>query len=174
MAVSDRIAVMNAGVIQHVGTPKNIYQRPANLFVSTFIGRSNILKGRLEVRDGQTWIAAPSGYRAELENVREECRKDQDVMLSIRPEEFLLSRSAEGPGILATVDDCVFLGLMTHYFVHLESGEEAEIIQESSIDNIIEPGTQIRLTLNTEKVNVFSADGSDNLLTGVCNDCAAH
>ena len=49
MAVSDRIAVMNAGVIQQIGTPKAIYQRPANLFVSTFIGRSNILNGTLEV-----------------------------------------------------------------------------------------------------------------------------
>jgi ABC-type sugar transport system ATPase subunit len=38
MAVSDRIAVMNGGVIQHVGSPKNIYQRPANVFVATFIG----------------------------------------------------------------------------------------------------------------------------------------
>lgn len=47
MAVSDRIAVMSGGVIQHVGTPKNIYQRPANLFVATFIGRSNILDGRI-------------------------------------------------------------------------------------------------------------------------------
>ena len=173
MAVSDRIAVMNAGVIQHVGTPKNIYQRPANLFVSTFIGRSNVLNGHLAVENGETWIVAPSGYRAKLDNVQEQYRKEQDVMLSVRPEEFLLSRSADAPGMLATVDDCVFLGLMTHYFVHLESGEEVEIIQESSIDNIIEPGTQIRLTLNTEKVNVFTADGSANVLNGVCNDCAA-
>ena len=48
MAVSDRIAVMNQGVIQQVGTPKAIYQRPANLFVATFIGRSNILPGDAE------------------------------------------------------------------------------------------------------------------------------
>ena len=47
MAVSDRIAVMKDGDIQHIGTPKNIYQRPANLFVSTFIGRTNVLKGQL-------------------------------------------------------------------------------------------------------------------------------
>ena len=53
----------------------------------------------------------------------------------------------------------------------LESGEEAEIIQESSIDSVIEPGTKIKLTLNTDKVNVFTADGSDNILTGVKNDC---
>ena len=53
MAVSDRIAVMNTGVIQHVGTPKDIYQRPANLFVATFIGRSNVLDGELRMEDGK-------------------------------------------------------------------------------------------------------------------------
>ena len=44
--------------------------------------------------------------------------------------------------------------------------------QESSIDSVLEKGTKIRLTLNTDKVNVFNADGSANILTGVCNDCA--
>ena len=172
MAVSDRIAVMNAGVIQHVGTPKNIYQRPANLFVSTFIGRSNVMKARLDVQDGRCELVTASGYRAEMSNVQEKYRASQDVVMSVRPEELLLSRDADAPGISATVDDCVFLGLMTHYFVHLESGEEAEIIQESSIDSIIEPGTKIRLTINTDKFNLFTADGSANILTGVQNDCA--
>ena len=172
MAVSDRIAVMNAGVIQHVGTPKNIYQRPANLFVSTFIGRSNVVKAHLAAEGGRTVLVMSDGYRAELTNVQEQYRRDQDVVMSVRPEEFLLSRDDGGDGISAVVDDCVFLGLNTHYFVHLDSGEEVEIIQESSIDSVIEPGTKIRLRLNTEKVNVFTADGSANLLTGVCNDCA--
>lgn len=172
MAVSDRIAVMKDGVIQHVGTPKNIYQRPANLFVSTFIGRSNVLKEqKLVVEDGRTFVVTKSGYKAEFTNVLPEFRKDQEVILSVRPEEFLLNKDASAPGIAAKVDDCVFLGLNTHYFVHLESGEEVEIIQESSIDSIIEPGTEIRLTLNTDKVNVFTADGASNILTGVCNDC---
>lgn len=173
MAVSDRIAVMNAGVIQHVGTPKNIYQRPANLFVSTFIGRSNVLRGeKLVVEDGRTYIVTKSGYKAEFTNILPEHKKDQEVILSVRPEEFLLNRDSAAPGISATVDDCVFLGLNTHYFVHLESGEDVEIIQESSIDSVIESGTKIKLTLNTDKVNVFNADGSANILTGVCNDCA--
>ena len=173
MAVSDRIAVMSAGVIQHVGTPKNIYQRPANLFVSTFIGRSNVMKGeKMVVEDGRTYVVTKSGYKAEFTNVRPECRKDQEVILSVRPEEFLLNKDHSAPGISATVDDCVFLGLNTHYFVHLESGEEVEIIQESSIDSVLEKGTKIRLTLNTDKVNVFNADGSANILTGVRNDCA--
>mgnify|MGYP000846598484 FL=1 len=48
MAISDRIAVMKDGVIQHVGTPKNIYHRPANVFVATFIGRTNLIKAELK------------------------------------------------------------------------------------------------------------------------------
>ena len=171
MAVSDRIAVMNAGVIQHVGTPKSIYQRPSNLFVATFIGRSNVIKGKLVVDGGKTYLETLSGYRAEIKTVRPEQQKAQDIVLSVRPEEFLLDRDST-EGISAVVDDCVFLGLNTHYFVHLSSGEEVEIIQESSIDSIIEPGSEIKLKINTEKVNLFTADGSENILTGVCNDCA--
>ncbi len=172
MAVSDRIAVMNAGVIQHIGTPKSIYQRPANLFVATFIGRSNVINGKLVVENGKTFLETLSGYRAEIDTVRPEQQKAQDIVLSVRPEEFLLDRDST-EGISAVVDDCVFLGLNTHYFVHLSSGEEVEIIQESSIDSIIQPGSEIKLRINTEKVNLFTADGSENILTGVCNDCAA-
>ena len=54
MAVSDRIAVMNNGDIQHIGTPKDLYQRPANLFVATFIGRTNVIDGNLVVEDGNS------------------------------------------------------------------------------------------------------------------------
>ena len=171
MAVSDRIAVMKAGVIQHVGTPKSIYQRPANLFVATFIGRSNVIKGKLVVDGGKTYLETLSGYRAEIHTVRPEQQKEQEITLSVRPEEFLLDRDST-EGISAIVDDCVFLGLNTHYFVHLSSGEEVEIIQESSIDSIIEPGSEINLKINTDKVNLFTADGEENILTGVCNDCA--
>ena len=100
-----------------------------------------------------------------------EQQKEQEITLSVRPEEFLLDRDST-EGISAIVDDCVFLGLNTHYFVHLSSGEEVEIIQESSIDSIIEPGSEIKLKINTDKVNLFTADGEENILTGVCNDCA--
>ena len=171
MAVSDRIAVMKAGVIQHVGTPKSIYQRPANLFVATFIGRSNVIKGKLVVDGGKTYLETLSGYRAEIHTVRPEQQKEQEITLSVRPEEFLLDRDST-EGISAIVDDCVFLGLNTHYFVHLSSGEEVEIIQESSIDSVIEPGSEIKMKINTDKVNLFTADGEENILTGVCNDFA--
>ena len=168
MAVSDRIAVMNGGVIQHVGTPKNIYQRPSNIFVATFIGRSNILDGDLRVEGGKAVVTMPTGYKAVFDTVAPENLHNQPVKLCARPEELIVE--TEGDGIKAVIDSCVFLGLNTHYFVHLDTGDKAEIIQESSIDSIIEPGTQVRLRLNTEKANLFCQDGSRNLLTGVLND----
>ena len=169
MAVSDRIAVMDSGVIQHIGTPKDIYQRPANLFVSTFIGRSNILKGRLKIQDGKAILEIGS-YKTGLTTVSSGHLKDQDVQVSVRPEEFLLSTRDSDHVLSATVDDAIFLGLNTHYHVSFDDGTKAEIIQESTIDNTIRAGSRVSLGLNTDKINVFSADGRQNLLSGVRND----
>ena len=69
MAVSDRIAVMNAGVIQHIGKPKDIYQRPANVFVATFIGRTNMLEGKMTVRAGKAYLKFKSGFEIEMDGV---------------------------------------------------------------------------------------------------------
>ena len=62
------------------------------------------------------------------------------------------------------------MGLNTHYFVHFEDGEKAEIVQESKIDSIIEKGTEIRLGVKTEKINIFDELGEHNLVEGVVND----
>ena len=70
----------------------------------------------------------------------------------------------------ATIKSCIFLGLNTHYFVTLSTGEDVEIIQESSIDSIIEKGSKIKLTINTAKVNVFTKEDEKNILNGVIND----
>ena len=173
MAVSDRIAVMNGGVIQHVVTPKSIYQRPANLFVATFIGRSSIMEGRIvSAENGRAVVKLPTGYRVTFDSVAAEPLKEQSVKLCARPEELIVEPDGQ-EGLDAVVDDCVFLGLNTHYFVHLATGEKAEIIQESTIDSVIEPGTRVRLRLNTRKANLFSEDGEVNLLTGVRNDLMA-
>ncbi len=168
MAVSDRIAVMNLGEIQQIGSPKTLYQRPANLFVSSFIGRTNILEGKLKVEGGKTILCLENGYETELTNVREECRMDQNVKVSIRPEEFVIN--TEGKGIEATIDDSVFLGLNTHYFVTTKGGVKAEIVQESLIDSILPQGMKIHMTVKSEKINVLTEDGSANILTGVLND----
>jgi len=170
MAVSDRIAVMNAGKIQHIGTPKNIYQRPANLFVSTFIGRSNIINGDLVVEDGNTYFKLKNGSKVQMNNVQKKYQKSQPVVASVRPEEFLLCEDKNQGQIKGIVKDSVFLGLNTHYFVKLETGEEVEIIQESTISSIIPAGADVSLRLNAEKINLFTEDGEFNILEGVCND----
>lgn len=169
MAVSDRIAVMKDGDIQHVGTPKDLYQRPANLFVATFIGRTNIVKAKLVVKDNKTIIKFPMGYDIEVDNIVDNEKHDQEIIVSIRPEEFVINEE-NNEGILADVDDSIFLGLNTHYFVHLDSNEKAEIIQESRIDNSIAKKAKVYLTVKKEKINIFTADGSKNIVKGVKND----
>lgn len=172
MAVSDRIAVINKGDIQQVGTPKDIYQRPANLFVATFIGRSNVLDGELRMENGKPVLHFHAGASITLDNVRAEECKNQPVKISVRPEEFILDASTDATGLKATVDSSVFLGLNTHYFAHTDDGDKIEIIQESQIDSIIPDGTVVRLGVKTEKINVFDAEGKQNLLEGVRNDNA--
>ena len=169
MAVSDRIAVMNNGDIQQIGTPKILYQRPANLFVATFIGHTNVIDGELVVRGDKTYLKLPGNCEVEVDTIRDEEKKNQKVKASIRPEEFIVDTESED-GIKAIVDDAVFLGLNTHYFVHFEDGETAEIIQESKIDSIIEKGREIRLGVKTEKINIFNETGDYNLVKGVVND----
>lgn len=169
MAISDRIAIMNAGVIQQIGRPKAIYQRPANLFVATFIGRTNILDGKLVVEEGQAYLEVQE-FKTKIQAVAKDHFYSQDVKISIRPEEFFLNREDVFEGVKGVVKDAIFLGLNTHYFVVLNSGEEVEIIQESTIEETLEKGTKISLGINTVKTNVFTADGKQNILTGVLTD----
>ena len=169
MAVSDRIAVMNHGDIQQIGTPKNLYQRPNNLFVATFIGHTNVLDGRLVVKEGKPYLALAGGYEVLMDTIKEDEIKEQDVKASIRPEELVVDAKSDD-GLKAVVYDAVFLGLNTHYFVHLTDNEKLEIIQESQIDSMIEKGTEIRLKVKTEKINIFDKNGEHNLVTGVVND----
>ncbi len=169
MAVSDRIAVMNNGDIQQIGTPKILYQRPANLFVATFIGHTNVIDGELKIEDGKAYLYLPGNHKVLVDTIREDEMKDQKVKASIRPEELVVDVNNK-EGIKAVIDDAVFLGLNTHYFVHFEDGETAEIVQESKIDSIIEKGTEIRLGVKTEKINIFDEKGDHNLVAGVIND----
>ena len=168
MAVSDRIAVMNLGVIQQIGTPKALYQRPANLFVASFIGRTNIFEAQLEMRGGVPTLVFEGGYTAPIEHIQPQHQHNAAVKVCVRPEELVISEGTEG--IEARIDDSVFLGLNTHYFVTTASGLKAEIVQESMIDSIIPKGAKVHLTVKRDKINVLSADGETNLLTGVQND----
>lgn len=170
MAISDRIAVMKDGIIHHCGKPKNIYQRPSDIFVATFIGKSNLLSAKLMVENGTCYIQFLNGYKLEFKNIREGEQFNRDITVSARPEELLVfTEDEEGGGLKAVIEDSVFLGLNTHYFVKLETGENAEIIQESKIDSILPPGTNVVLKLNVDKANVFDAKSTLSIMTGLEN-----
>lgn len=171
MAVSDRIAVMNKGVIQHIGRPKDLYQRPANLFVATFIGHTNVLDGTMEIQNGTTIFVLPTGDRIAVDNIQDKFKNEKNVKISIRPEEFIIEKN--GSGIPAVVDDCIFLGLNTHYFVHLKDGTKLNIVTESEIDSTIPKGASITLGVKKEKINIFTGDGKKNIVLGVQNDLEA-
>ncbi len=176
MAVSDRIAVMNKGVIQHCGEPKNIYLRPANLFVATFIGKSNVMEGRLLMKEGVCLLEFPGGYQVEVPAILKEERKNRPVTVSVRPEEFVLepySDTKRGQGIIATVQDHVFLGSNTHYFLKMENGETVEAMEESDMDSQIKAGSKVLLTVKAKKINVFDKETTDSLMEGVKNSVSA-
>ncbi len=164
MAVSDRIAVMNSGVIQQIGTPQEIYQRPSNLFVASFIGSTNIMKRNISLNNGKVTLSLSKNYNIEMDNLSKDLLNNNDkldVTVSIRPEEFVISN--ENEGIKATILSSIFLGINTHYFVEIkDTNETCEIIQESTINNILKPGTDINLTVKKEKINVFSNKGDEN------------
>ena len=166
MAVSDRIAVMNGGVIQHVSTPKSIYQRPANLFVANFIGHSNTLMAKADV--GGNRLVFENGYALPYDGFSEQAA-DGEVKVSVRPEEFIIQEKGV-PGVPARVKSSIFLGLMTTYFVELFSGETVEITDVSSISNILPNGTEVSLTFESEKINIFTPDGERSLTKGVIDD----
>ncbi len=157
MAISDRIAVMKDGVIQHIGKPKDIYQRPKNVFVATFIGRTNMVPARIE--GGELVFA--DGYREHIDAL--EKAENQEVLCSIRPEEFVIGKEG-GEGIKGTVKEFVYLGLNTHYYIDTDAGETVEIIEESSLEEELKEGQSVVLKVKKEKINVFNQTGDLNLV----------
>lgn len=160
MAISDLIAVMKDGEIQQIGKPKELYHRPGNEFVASFIGRTNILEGKVTRQDGKTFLELKTGISIPmplLDHVAE-----QDVRVSIRPEEF--KRTENSKNTSAKIVESIYLGLNTEYFLELETGEKVQMIEESTFTEDLNPGDEIYLEINREKINIFTKDGRENLL----------
>ncbi|GHT35977.1 Fe(3+) ions import ATP-binding protein FbpC [Bacteroidia bacterium] len=168
LAVSDRIAVMKDGVIQQVGTPKDIYNRPANRFVATFIGRSNIIEAKLITKNLKRSILFQDGFIASLDTWNDEALSlpdESSILISIRPEEFIIRDTNDGFG--GIVRSKTFLGPNTYYNIETSYEQVLEIIQTSDELHELKKDDPVNIDFAHHKINVFNADGSKNLLLGV-------
>jgi len=168
LAISDRIAVMKEGVILQIGAPESIYTRPYNIFVSTFLGHSNIFKGNIKPEaDGYT-VKVADGCSVHMDNVRGQLGSI-DALVVVRPEEFI--HCQEG-GIEFAVRSKVFLGKYTHYELEFAGMEDKDVPIQYTQDigqanKIYNVGDTIMLKPNSAKINLFSLDGEKSLIQGV-------
>jgi len=131
LTMSDRMAVFNAGRVEQVGTPAEVYERPATGFVAGFVGVSNVLEGRIAL--------AIAGEDRPI-TVRPEKIAMVDVDTTVRADQC----SATG-----RVHDVVYLGAMTRYIVALDDGGELVVMQQnlamSSMEALQVRGKRVRL-----------------------------
>ncbi len=123
LTMSDRIAVMNEGDVQQVGTPADIYERPINHFVADFIGETNFFDVTVEGLDGgKATCVAPGGARVVAEAV-EGCKVGDSVSLSVRPVRIRFAKNAvDGDSLNGIIERPIYLGTDTHYHVRLADG----------------------------------------------------
>lgn len=160
MAIADRIVVMNAGKIEDVGRPEDIYMRPKTLFSASFMGEVNFIPGTLEaIGDDQATIKTALGTvdlpRTAMGGAS--FVKGSSVTLAIRPEHFRAS-TGTGPRITlgkAKVEDGSFFG--THHRAHLSPVDYPNRIITAHMPQsaIIEPGVWVELTLDPASVVIL-------------------
>ena len=139
LTMSDRIAVFNEGKIEQVGTPSDVYERPASPFVAGFVGTSNLVSGEVAKRITSS-----------------------DQMFSIRPEKIHLG-SADGKldtdmlSIDGVVRDVVYLGLFTRYLVEIEGGNDLVVVEQNlkttSMDVLSAKGQKVRLYWHKDHIS---------------------
>lgn len=117
LTMSDRVAVLDRGRIQQLDTPRNIYDRPVNSFVATFVGASNFFEGRLQgdqlvTSDGLSIRCCPVVSR-----------KDVPMKALIRPEQFRLGATAQSPSVEMDVEQIVFVGSTFELIGRTSSGQ---------------------------------------------------
>ncbi|GAB4475212.1 MAG: sn-glycerol-3-phosphate ABC transporter ATP-binding protein UgpC [Anaerolineae bacterium] len=165
LSMGDRIAVLNQGVLQQVGTPQEIYEQPANLFVASFIGstRMNFLpcayrsdNGELVSRDGWS-LAVPEVLR----EASARATNPGDLLLGVRPEDVSLSANGEPDSIGGSVYVIEPLGDRNIYDVRV--GETLIRIKTPPTFSL-EIGQPVALRFNMERVHLFDPATSLTLL----------
>jgi len=129
MAMSDRVAVMNRGCIEQIGAPREVYERPASLFVAGFIGRCSVLPGQIErPAAGLPRFATASGVHFDVapEFVCDEWVAGHPLTLVLRPEgiSFTAPEGVPFNRLPVEIEDFVYVGESTDYTLKLKPGGE--------------------------------------------------
>lgn len=168
MTLGDKVAVMKDGIIQQFGTPKEIYNDPANLFVASFIGSPpmNFIPLRLQRKDGGLVALLDSGQaRCELPlSMSNAGLEDRDVILGLRPEQIVLA-TGEGNGsssIRAEVQVTEPTGPDTLVFVQLN---DTKVCCRLAPDVAPQVGETLTLQFDPAKVLLFDAKTGERLGT---------
>lgn len=161
LVMSDRIAVMNGGRIQQVGTPGEIYDTPANRFVAGFIGVSNVYAGNVERHEGARCLVRTDGG-IDLWARSGACTPGTRVDFMIRPEQFSLEARPEAsirPTLEATVERLVFIGADLQVHARLADGSavKALVRHRRTPGESLEAGTTVRLRYDPEAVHLMAA-----------------
>jgi spermidine/putrescine transport system ATP-binding protein len=128
LAMSDRIAVMDAGVVVQCGTPEEVYERPVKPFVAGFIGISNLMAGTAE--DGGVRLSTGALCAAPMPA---DCAPGAAVQLSVRPEKIWLDEHEDGMVTLSgTVAERVYVGTTTQVIVDLGPGTRIVALEQNT------------------------------------------
>nr|MBQ6242374.1 ABC transporter ATP-binding protein [Lachnospiraceae bacterium] len=165
MTLGDRIVVMKDGFIQQIGTPQEVFNHPANLFVAGFIGMPvmNFFDAQL-IAEGDKYFVELGGIRTELSPEKEERLKaknvkSQPVTLGIRPEHVDLTDS----GVAAKVDVSEMMGSSVHLHLTSEGRSMIMIVPTVNMKDIPSMGETIRFRFNGSVAHVFSKETEKNL-----------
>ncbi len=154
LTMSDRIAVMNNGVIEHLGSPRDIYEFPATKFVAGFIGTSNLLSGVVGSVDSDIAVVQVDSEQRILVPLRDgvAATPGSVVEVTVRPEKIRLHERAPGAAngtvLRGTVNEVVYLGTFTNYNITTSTGAEIVVFTQnaSNADDIAERGDTVWLT----------------------------
>ena len=147
MTMADTVAVMNAGHIEQIGHPAEMYEFPQTTFVANFLGQSNLLSGVVTGNGGDVEVTA-FGQRFGVPAARARV-KAGDVFLGVRPEKVHLAVAADQVpsghnAVGGTITDSSLLGVSTQYLVRAPWGEELSVFAPNSTNNgPLSPGTEV-------------------------------
>ncbi len=164
MTMADTVAVMNAGVIEQMGAPAELYENPRSTFVANFLGQSNLIEGRIKQSAADLVTVDMHGVDVSIPASRAHAEGDLG-WIGIRPEKVLIGESGgslDAPGSTlpgGIVTDVSFFGVSTQYLVRMPWGQELQVFaQNTGRDRIFANGDQVELSWRPEYAFLLDHD----------------